>query len=99
MTREEAIKIIYQEIQDTKIQGEKYAFLKKSCYKKCEAFDMAIKALEAWGKVEKDIHNEIDTALMYGYGDNYINACEIILKIIQKQEKCLKVSKTESEEV
>ena len=60
-----------------------------------EYLDMAIKALEAWGKVEKDIHTAIDNALMHGYGDNYINACETILQIIQKQEKCLKMDKAE----
>lgn len=63
-----------------------------------EALDIAIKALEAWEMVEKDIHNAIDNALMYGYGDNYINACEHILQIIQKQEKLLKMDKAESED-
>ena len=63
-----------------------------------EAFDLAIKALEVLGRIENDIHNAIDNALMYGYGDNYINACENILQIIQKQGMCLQMDKTEGED-
>ena len=46
MTNEEIIKILYQEIHDTKVEGKKYAFLKNSCDKKCKALNVAIKALE-----------------------------------------------------
>lgn len=84
MTREEALSIL----KTFRITGDKNH----------EAFDMAIKSLEAWEKVEKDIHDAIDNASMYGYGDNYINACENILQIIQKQEKLLKMDKAESED-
>ena len=63
-----------------------------------DALVMAIKALESWEKIEKDVHNAIDNALMYGYGDNYINACENILHIIQKQGMCLKTDKAEGED-
>lgn len=83
MTRDEALSIL----KTFRITGDKNH----------EAFDMAIKALEAWEMVEKDIHNAIDNALMYGYGDNYVIACENILQIIQKQEKLLKMDKAESE--
>lgn len=86
MTNEEVIR----QLNDLKGIGSDYVPIN-------EALDMAIKALEAWEKVEKDIHTAIDNALMYGYGDNYINACETILQIIQKQEKCLKMDKAESE--
>ena len=93
MTKEKAINAFKEWIErDKKIE---YA----DRLENIEIYKLAIKVFEAWEKVEKDIHTAIDNALMYGYGDNYINACENILKIMQKQEKCLKMDEAESEEV
>ena len=53
MTNEEVIR----QLNDLKGIGSDYVPIN-------EALDMAIKALEAWEKVEKDIHTAIDNAAL-----------------------------------